>query len=213
MRASGARVKLSRRQFLHLAATAVALPAQPRFASAQAYPSRRITLVVPFAAGALTDSIARVLAEGMRTSLGQPIIVENVAGADGTIGTGRVAHASPDGYTLVLGVWNTHVTNAAIYALEYDVVKDFEPIVLLPDAPMVLIAKKTIPANNLHEFITWPGLIMQENGAAKNPINKPVRVVSRMGSTSDPLDDDDECDDGNEKNPVHHRHRRPSLAL
>jgi tripartite-type tricarboxylate transporter receptor subunit TctC len=148
-------MKLPRRQFLHLAAMAVALPEQPRFASAQTYPSRRITLVVPFAPGALTDSIARVLAEGMRTSLGQPIIIENVAGADGTIGTGRVAHASPDGYTLVLGVWNTHVTNAAIYALEYDVVKDFEPIVLLPDAPMVLIAKKAISAKNLNEFITW----------------------------------------------------------
>jgi len=148
-------VKLLRRQFLHLAAGAGALPALPRIALAQAYPSRRITIVVPFPPGALTDSIARVIAEGMQTSLGQPVIIENVGGADGTIGTGRVAHAAPDGYTLVLGTWNTHVTNAAIYPLEYDVVKDFEPVVLLPDAPMVLIAKKAIPANNLDEFIAW----------------------------------------------------------
>jgi tripartite-type tricarboxylate transporter receptor subunit TctC len=146
-------VKLPRRRFLHLAAGAAALPALPRIALAEDYPTRRITIVVPFPPGALTDTISRVLAEGMQTALGQPIIVENVGGADGTIGTGRVAHAAPDGYTLALGTWNTHVTNAAIYALEYDVVRDFEPIVLLPDAPMVLIAKKATPANNLNEFI------------------------------------------------------------
>jgi len=148
-------MKLPRRDFLHLAASAVALSALSRFAWAQAFPSRRITIVVPFPPGALTDNIARNLAEGMRKSLGQPVIVENLGGADGSIGTGRVAHAAPDGHTLVLGTWNTHVTNAAIYALDYDVVKDFEPVVLLPDAPMVLIVKKTMPANNLNEFIAW----------------------------------------------------------
>ena len=144
-----------RRQILRLAATLAALPTLSAIASAAEYPSRRITLVVPFAPGALTDGIARVLAEGMRPSLGQPLIVENVTGADGTIGTGRVAPAAPDGYTLVVGVWNTHVTNAAIYALDYDVVKDFEPIALLPDAPMVLIVKKDLPATNLDAFIAW----------------------------------------------------------
>jgi len=144
-----------RRQILRLAATLAALPTLSAIASAGEYPSRRITLVVPFAPGALTDGIARVLAEGMRPSLGQPLIVENVTGADGTIGTGRVAHAVPDGYTLVVGVWNTHVTNAAIYPLDYDVVKDFEPIALLPDAPMVLIVKKDLPATNLDAFIAW----------------------------------------------------------
>jgi tripartite-type tricarboxylate transporter receptor subunit TctC len=148
-------MKLPRRQFLHLAVTTIALPGLPRVASAQSYPSRRITLVVPFAPGALTDSIARVLADGMRTSLGQPIIIENVSGADGTIGSGRVARAAPDGYTLVLGVWNTHVTNAAIYKLDYDVVKDFEPIALLPNAPMVLIVNKAVPVTDLGAFITW----------------------------------------------------------
>jgi len=146
---------LPRRRFLQTLAGAAALPLLPRAASAQAYPSKRITLVVPFAPGALTDGIARVLAEGMRPSLGQPIVIENVPGADGTIGTGRVAHAAPDGYTLALGVWNTHVTNAAIYTLDYDVVKDFEPVALLPAAPMVLIAKKTLPPNNAAEFVAW----------------------------------------------------------
>ena len=110
---------------------------------------------MPFPPGALTNNIARTLAEGMRVSLGQSVIVENVAGADGTIGTGRVARAAPDGYTLVLGTWNTHVTNAAVYALDYDVMKDFEPVVLLPDAPMVLIVRKTMPANSLNEFTAW----------------------------------------------------------
>jgi len=148
-------MNLPRRKFLHLAAGAAALPALPRIALAETYPSRRITMVVPFAPGALSDIIARVLAEGMRTTLGQTIAVENASGADGTIGTGRVARAVPDGYTLVCANWNTHVTNAAIYPLEYDVVKDFEPVVLLPAEPMVLIAKKAIPANNLSEFIAW----------------------------------------------------------
>jgi tripartite-type tricarboxylate transporter receptor subunit TctC len=148
-------MKLRRRRFLHLAAAAVALPVVPRFVWAQAYPSRRITMIVPFAPGALSDIIARVMAEGMRTALGQTIVIENASGADGTIGSGRVARAAPDGYTLVVANWNTHVTNAAIYALEYDVVKDFEPVVLLPAAPMVLIAKKAIPAADLNAFIAW----------------------------------------------------------
>lgn len=112
-------------------------------------------MVVPFAPGALSDIIARVMAEGMRTALGQTIVIENASGADGTIGSGRVARAAPDGYTLVVANWNTHVTNAAIYALEYDVVRDFEPVVLLPAAPMVLIAKKAIAAPDLNAFIAW----------------------------------------------------------
>jgi tripartite-type tricarboxylate transporter receptor subunit TctC len=141
-------MKLPRRQFLHLAAGAAALPAVSRFAWAQAYPSQRITMVVPFAPGGIVDIIARVVAEGMRPRLGQPVIIENAGGADGSIGTGRVAHAAPDGYTLIAGPWNTHVANSVIYPLQYDVVKDFEPIGLLADAPMLLIVNKAIPANN-----------------------------------------------------------------
>src|SRR5262249_37665308 len=128
-------------------AGAATLPAASRFAWAQTYPSQRITMVVPFAPGAFTDIIARVVAEGMRPRLGQPVIVENVGGANGNIGT--VAHATPDGYTLIAGVWNTHVANSVIYPLQYDGVKDFEPIGLLADAPMLQ------PANNLSEFIAW----------------------------------------------------------
>ena len=148
-------MKLPRRNFLRLTAGAAALPTVPRFARAQTYPSRPITMIVPFAPGGLTDVIGRVLAEGMRTSLGQPVIIENVAGANGSIGTGRVARAAPDGYTLVVGIWNTHVANGAIYTLQYDIVKDFEPVLLLADAPLLLVASKAVPANNLKEFIAW----------------------------------------------------------
>jgi tripartite-type tricarboxylate transporter receptor subunit TctC len=137
------------------AAGAVVLPAVSRFAFAETYPSRRITMVVPFAPGALSDIIARVMAEGMGATLGQTIVIDNASGADGTIGSGRVAHAVPDGYTLVCANWNTSVTNPAIYKLDYDVVKDFEPVVLLPAAPMVLLTKNDNPATNLKEFIAW----------------------------------------------------------
>lgn len=142
---------------------------------------------MPFPPGALTNNVARTLAEGMHTSLGQPIIVENVAGADGTIGTGRVAHAAPDGYTLVLGTWNTHVTNAAVFALEYDVVKDFEPVVLLPDAPMVLIVKEAMPANNLNEFIAWlkayPDKASMGTAGAGSPPDLLARLLGKETGT------------------------------
>jgi tripartite-type tricarboxylate transporter receptor subunit TctC len=91
----------------------------------------------------------------MQARLGQPVIIENAAGADGSIGTGRVAHASPDGYTLIAGLWNTHVANSVIYPLRYDVVTDFEPIGLLAHAPMLLVVNKAIPADNLNDFIAW----------------------------------------------------------
>ena len=103
-----------RRKFLHLAAGVAALPAVSRFVRAQDYPSRPITMIVPFAPGGLADVTGRIMAEGMRASLGQSIIIENVGGANGSIGTGRVARAAPDGYTLVLGIWNTHVNSLFI---------------------------------------------------------------------------------------------------
>ena len=115
-------------------------------AMAQAYPSRPITMIVPFSAGGPTDTIARIVAERMRASLGQPIIVENTSGAAGTIGVGRVARAAPDGYTLGIGHWSTHVVNGALYALQYDVLKDFEPISLLASNPQLIVAKKAMPA-------------------------------------------------------------------
>ena len=122
---------LPRRQFLQLAAGAAAFPAVSRIASAQAYPSRPITVIVPTGAGGPQDVVARIVIEHMRGSLGQPVIIENVPGANGTLGIGRVARATPNGYTLAFSVSSaTHVFNAAMYALPYDVINDFEPVAL-----------------------------------------------------------------------------------
>src|SRR5262245_7328590 len=129
---------LQRRQFLHLAAGAAALSAVPRTAWAQTYPSRPITMVVPYSAGGATDVIGRMLAERMKGALGQPVIVENVSGAGGTIALGRVARAAPDGYTLCLGQNNSFVMSGATYALQFDLLNDFEPIALLSTGPFVL---------------------------------------------------------------------------
>jgi tripartite-type tricarboxylate transporter receptor subunit TctC len=128
-------------------------------AQAQTYPSRPITIVVPFPAGGPTDALARVLAERMKGALGQSVIVENPTGAAGTIGTGRVARAAPDGYTVILGHWQTHVVNGATYALPFDVVKDFEPISLVADCPVWFVAKAALPPKDLRELIVW----MKEN--------------------------------------------------
>ncbi len=124
-------------------------------ALAQVYPSRPITMIVPFPPGGLSDVVGRILAEGMRAPLGQSIIIENIGGATGSIGTGRVARAARDGYTLALGIWNTHVANGVAYSLPYDIVEDFEPVALLADAPLVILAKKAVPANDLKEFVAW----------------------------------------------------------
>jgi tripartite-type tricarboxylate transporter receptor subunit TctC len=122
---------------------------------AQVYPARPITMLVPFPAGGPTDAVGRILGERMRASLGQPVTVENVAGAGGSIGIGRVARAAPDGYTIAVGIWSTHVANAAIYTLQYDVVKDFEPIALLASAPQLILARNAVPANDLIGLIAW----------------------------------------------------------
>ena len=148
-------MKFPRRQFLHLAAGAAALPAVSRIARAQTYPSRPITMVVPYAAGGATDTIGRVMAERMKSSLGQPVIVENVTGAGGTIAVGRVARAAPDGYTLGLGHNGSHVVTGATYALQYDLLNDFVPVALISTYPSVLVAKKTMPANDLKGLIAW----------------------------------------------------------
>jgi len=163
-------MKLPRRRFLQLAAGAAALPALSRSASAQAaYPSKPIILIVPYAAGGPTDSIARILAERMRTSLGQTVVVENTTGAGGTIAVARLARATPDGYTIGIGQNGSHVVTGATYQkLPYDLLKDFEPLTLLTDAPFFLAGKKTMPANNLKELIAWmranPGKTTFGNG-------------------------------------------------
>jgi tripartite-type tricarboxylate transporter receptor subunit TctC len=124
-------------------------------AVAQAYPSRPVTLVVPFPAGGPTDTIARIMVEGMRPSLGQSVVIENVPGASGSIGTGRVARAPNDGYTISLGLWTTHVVNGAVFPLTYDVLNDFEPVCLMMDTPLLIVARKSMPAKNLKELIAW----------------------------------------------------------
>ncbi len=148
-------MKLPRRQFLHLAAGAAALPALSSIAAAQAFPSRPITMVVPVPAGGAMDTNARVVAEAMRASLGQPVVIENVTGASGSIGAGRVARATPDGYTIVYGANVTHVLNAAVYKLNYDVVADFEPIALIGNTPWLVAVRKDFPANDLRGLIAW----------------------------------------------------------
>jgi tripartite-type tricarboxylate transporter receptor subunit TctC len=124
-------------------------------ATAQSYPSRAITMVVPFPAGGAFDSLGRILADHMKVSLGQPIVIENVGGAGGSIGVGRVARASPDGYTISLGIWTTHVVNAVVYPLSYDPLKDFEPISLIATAPQVIVSKNSLAAKDLRQLIDW----------------------------------------------------------
>jgi tripartite-type tricarboxylate transporter receptor subunit TctC len=148
-------MKLPRRQFLRLAAGAAALPAVSRIARAQTYPTRPITIVIAYPPGGSTDVVARVLSEGLRASLGQPIIIENVGGANGSIGAGRVARAAPDGHTLIIGNWNNFVGNGALYTLQYDLRNDFRPIALLSEAPVLIALRKGLPANDLRQLIAW----------------------------------------------------------
>jgi tripartite-type tricarboxylate transporter receptor subunit TctC len=146
-----------RRRFLQLTAGAAAAPVLPRAASAQAgYPSRAITMIAPFAAGGPTDVIGRVLAERMRNTLGQTVVVENTTGAGGTAGAGRLARAAPDGYTIGIGQNGSHVITGATYPnLPYDLIKDFEPITLVCITPFTVTAKKSVPADDLKSFIVW----------------------------------------------------------
>lgn len=126
-----------------------------RGADAQSFPSRSITMVVPFAAGGPVDTVARILSEPMRAKLGQSFVIENVTGAAGSIGVGRVARAQPDGYTLSIGHWSTHVVNGAIYPLQYDLLRDFDPVILLPSNPMIVVSKNAVPAKTLQELVGW----------------------------------------------------------
>jgi tripartite-type tricarboxylate transporter receptor subunit TctC len=124
-------------------------------ANAQSYPSRPITIIAPFPPGGPSDALARVLSGPLQTSLGQPIVIENVGGAGGTIGVTRVARANPDGYTLLIGQWSTQVVNPVTYDLAVDVMNDFAPIALLADTPQIIIARKDFPAKDVHELVAW----------------------------------------------------------
>jgi tripartite-type tricarboxylate transporter receptor subunit TctC len=124
-------------------------------ATAENYPSRPITIIVPFAAGGPSDAMARILAERMKITLGETLLVENVTGAGGSIGVGRAVRSPPDGYTISFGHLGTHVANGAIYKLGYDLVTDLEPVVMLPSNPMVIVSKNAVPAKSLKELLAW----------------------------------------------------------
>ena len=124
-------------------------------AAAQNYPSRPITIIVPFSAGGPSDAMARILAERMKVTLGEAVLIENVTGAGGSIGVGRAAKSPPDGYTISFGHLGTHVANGAIYKLNYDLVGDLDPVVLLPSNSMVIVSKNAVPAKTLKELLEW----------------------------------------------------------
>jgi len=146
-------VKIRRRRFLELAVGPAALSAFARIAKAQVYPVRPITMIVSFAAGGPADTVGRIIVERIRTSLGQPVVIENVTGADGSIAAGRASRAKPDGYTIDLGSIGTHVLNGAFYSLPYDVLNDFAPVSPLVTTANFLFARKTMAATSLPELI------------------------------------------------------------
>jgi len=148
-------MKLPRRQFLQLATGGAAFAALSPFAWAQAYPTHPIAMIVPFPAGGATDTLARLLGERLRTSLGQPVIIENAAGAAGSIGVGRAARAAGDGYTLSIGTLTTHALIGGLYTLPFDLLMDFEPIAQLASEPLLIVGKNSLPANSLQELIAY----------------------------------------------------------
>jgi tripartite-type tricarboxylate transporter receptor subunit TctC len=166
-------------------------------ARADDYPSRPITLVVPLGVGGSTDVIARLVAEGMRQALHQTIVVENFSGAGGTIGVGRVAHAAPDGYTILVGQWGTNIASGAIYKLNFDVLKDLEPVGLIATQPFLIVSRSSLAANNLKELIAWikanPGKATEGNSGVGSPshvsgilfqkaINSPMQMIPYRGA-------------------------------
>jgi tripartite-type tricarboxylate transporter receptor subunit TctC len=151
----GIMMKLHRRNFLRFSTALAALPTAPPIAWALDYPTRPITMVVPFAAGGGTDILARILAEYMKEPLGQPVIIENVAGAGGSIGVGRVVHAPADGYTLSIGTLTTHVLAGALYPLQFNLLTDLAPIAELAYEPLLIAVRKSLPVNNLKDLIAW----------------------------------------------------------
>jgi tripartite-type tricarboxylate transporter receptor subunit TctC len=146
---------LNRRKLLHAVAGVAASPALARVARAQSFPSRPITIIVPYPPGGPTDTIARLLADRMRGSLGQPVVIENVSGAGGNIGVGRVAKAPGDGYTLSIGHWGSHVVNGAVYTLPFDLLSDLVPVALIAEGPQLIVAAKSVPAKSVGELIAW----------------------------------------------------------
>jgi tripartite-type tricarboxylate transporter receptor subunit TctC len=159
----------ARRQFLQICANAVAATAYASVAHAQAYPSKPITLIVPFPPGGSTDVVGRIVAERMRPLLGQPMVIENVGGAGGSIALGRVARATPDGYTIDIGQWDTHV-GGIIYNINYNLQTDFTPIGLMTINPQLMVARKNMPADDLKGLVAYmkanPGRALLANQTA-----------------------------------------------
>jgi tripartite-type tricarboxylate transporter receptor subunit TctC len=148
-------MNLARRTFLRFAACACALPAVSRTAWAQSYPTRPITIIVPFLPGGVSDVMARLMAEPMRRFLGQPVVVENVAGVGGSIGAGHAVRAAADGYTLSIGTTSSHVLTGALYSLRWDLVKDLDPVAPLVSEPLMIVGRNGIPARDLNELVGW----------------------------------------------------------
>jgi len=171
-------MKVHRRAFLHLGAGTAALPIISRVASAQAYPTRPITMIVPIAAGSSSDVVGRLVAERMGTVLGQPLIIENVPGADGRIGVGRVARARPDGYTIEFGFLSANVLNGAFYSLPYDLLDDLTPISPVVAFPTVLYATASLPVTDLKELIAW--LRANPNKASAGVTTVSYRMVTAL---------------------------------
>jgi len=167
------------KQLIRVVALVAALAqTSPPRTHAQVYPSRPITMNVPYAAGGPLDVMVRVVADGLRAALGQAIVIENVAGAGGSLGVGRAARAAPDGYTISAGNWSTHVANGAVYALPYDLRSDFEAVSLLPYEANVIIARKDFPAGTLAELITWLKLNPDKASAGTSGIGGPSYMVA-----------------------------------
>ncbi|MBV8393137.1 MAG: tripartite tricarboxylate transporter substrate binding protein BugD [Alphaproteobacteria bacterium] len=164
---------MSRRGLLGSAAVSLALPGTTW---ADAYPVRPLTMIVPASAGGPTDAIARVLSDRMGQLLGQSIVVDNVSGAAGSIGVGKVAHATPDGYTFGIGQWSHYVLNGATYNLPYDLLADFTPIALVVSGPLLLAARKDFPARDLAEMIAWLKANPDKASAGTGGIGTPPHV-------------------------------------
>jgi tripartite-type tricarboxylate transporter receptor subunit TctC len=165
------------RKPIFAAAALAALFGSAGVSIAQDYPVRPVMMIVPLATGGSTDTIGRIVAEGMRATLGQPVIVENVTGAGGSIGVGRVARSAPDGYTIGIGQWGTNMANGAIYPLQYDLIQGFEPIALIATQPFMIVARKTMPANTLSELIDWLKANADKASEGNSGVGSPSHVA------------------------------------
>jgi tripartite-type tricarboxylate transporter receptor subunit TctC len=149
-------------------------------AGAQNYPTRPILLIVPYPPGGLSDAVARPVAEAMQGPLGQTIVIANVGGANGAIGSARVVRAAPDGHTLLLGIWNTHVAIAKLLKLDYDVVKDFTPIALMTDAPLLFTVHRSVPVNSFKELVAWLRANPDKASSGSAGIGSPPHLLDEL---------------------------------